>query len=392
MIDFDEIVERRNTNSMKWDYAHQFLTPEQAAADPLPMWVADMDFKIAKPIETAMGEVLSHGIPGYCGIERPYIEAVTNWQKTRHNWQPNPDGLVLSPGIVTMLNMAIQVLSEPGDSILIQPPVYVHFHQDVLANGREVAWAALHFDGERYHFDAEVFEKAIRPNTKLFILSNPHNPTGNVWTRDELKQMGDICAAHGIIVISDEIHADLVLDKNKRHIPFGSLGEEYAQNSIICTAASKSFNLAGLQCSNNYIANASLRQTLTNHMKACGIGSVNLLGKVATEAAYRYGAQWLDSLLDYMRANQQFFRERINAGGLPLKVLPMDSLYLAWMDCRQMGLEAAEIFDFMLCRGRLWFDDGRKFGPQGYGFLRVNLGCPRATVLQAVERLQAAFS
>jgi len=391
MVNFDEIIDRRQTNSMKWDYGHQFLTPEQAAADPLPMWVADMDFRIAPPIEAAMAEVLHQGIPGYCGISPSYIEAVTNWQKNRHHWQVDPDWLVLSPGVVTMINMAIQSLTRPGESILIQPPVYVHFHQDVIANGREIAWAPLGFDGERYHFDADIFENAIKENTKLFILSNPHNPTGNVWSAEELKKMGDICAAHGVIVLSDEIHADLVLDEHKKHIPFASLGETNAHNSITSTAASKSFNLAGLQCSNNYIPNEKLRQTITNHMKICGIGSVNLLGKIATQAAYAQGASWLDNLLDYIRINQSFFRENVNKADLPVKVLPMESLYLAWVDCRKMGLDAADLFDFMTRRAKLWFDDGRKFGPQGHGFLRVNLGCPRATVEQAVESLKAAF-
>jgi len=392
MMNFDEIIDRRQTNSMKWDYAQKFLSAQQAAADPLPMWVADMDFRIAPPIKAAMTDVLEHGIPGYSGISQSYIDAVTGWQSRRHNWQVDPDWLVLSPGIVTMLNMLIQTLSAPGDSILIQPPVYVHFHQDVIANGREIAWAPLRLEGERYYFDAEIFEKAIQKNTKLFILSHPHNPTGNVWSRQDLKTMGDICAAHGVIVISDEIHADLVLDKTKKHIPFAALGEAYAQNSITCTAASKSFNLAGLQCSNNYIPNAKLRQIVTTHMQACGLSSVSLMGKVATQAAYTHAEPWLDSLLDYIRANQIFFREQINYSNLPLTALSMESLYLSWLDCRQMGLEAAELFDYMLCGPKLWFDDGRKFGPQGHGFLRVNLGCPRQTVEQAVERLKSTLS
>jgi len=391
MVNFDEIIDRRQTDSMKWAYAHKFLTAEQVAADPLPMWVADMDFRVAPPITAAMEELLRHGIPGYGGITPSYTQAVTNWQKMRHNWQVDPDWLVLSPGIVTMLNMIIQSLTVPGDSILIQPPVYVHFHQDVIANGREVTWAPLAFNGEQYHFDADCFEQAIKDNTKLFILSNPHNPTGNVWSAEDLKKMGDICAAHGIIVVSDEIHADLVLDKTKKHIPFACLGEVYAQNSITCTAASKSFNLAGLQCSNNYIPNAKLRQVINDHIKNCGIGSVNVMGKVATQAAYEQGVTWLDALLDYIRINQRLFRDNINNAGLPLKVLEMESLYLAWVDCQQMKLGAAELFDFMLRKARLWFDDGRKFGPQGHGFLRVNLGCPHTTVEQAIERLKSAF-
>jgi len=390
-MNFDEIIDRYQTDSMKWAYADQFLTQDQVAVNPLPMWVADMDFRIATPIEEALAETVRHAIPGYGGITPSYREAVTQWQASRHHWQVDPDWLVLSPGIVTMLNMIIQSLTVPGDSILIQPPVYVHFHQDVIANGREVIWAPLRLEGEHYHFDADIFEQAIKDNTKLFILSNPHNPTGNVWTAADLKKMGDICAKHGILVISDEIHADLVLDRNKKHIPFASLGESEAQNSITCTAASKSFNLAGLQCSNNYIPNAKLRQIVTNHMKACGIGSVNLMGKVATEAAYRKGSLWLDGLLDYIRANQQYFHDEVNGAGLPVKVFPMDSLYLAWLDCRPMGLESADLFDFMVRRARLWFDDGRKFGPQGHGFLRVNLGCPRTTVTEAVKRLQDVF-
>ncbi|UXN04979.1 MalY/PatB family protein [Bartonella sp. HY406] len=391
MVNFDETIDRKSSNSMKWSYPDRFLTKQQVQLDPLPMWVADMDFRVAPCITSALQNVLDHGVLGYSGVSASYKQAITTWQKKRHNWHTDPDWLVLSPGIVTMLNMIIQAFTNTNDSILVQPPVYIHFHQDVITNGRKLVTAPLQLVGERYVFDAELFEKAITADTKLFILCNPHNPTGNVWSSHELKTIGDICAAHNVIVVSDEIHGDLIMDPGKKFVPFASLGDEYAQNSIICTAASKSFNLAGLQCSNNYIANPVIREKLTAHMKTCGLNLINIMGMVATEAAYSQGEEWLEDLLKYVRENQQIFASKVNNSNLPLTALPMDSLYLSWLDCRQLNLSAEDLNDFFLTKAGLWFDDGRKFGQEGHGFMRVNLGCTRQTLNEALKRLEAAF-
>ncbi|AQS40843.1 MAG: Aspartate aminotransferase [Candidatus Tokpelaia hoelldobleri] len=389
---FDETIDRTCSNSLKWVYGKKRLQPRQAAADPLPMWVADMDFRVAPVIEESMARLLRHGVFGYGGVPDSYIEAVTAWQEKRHGWQAAPESLVLSPGVVVMLNMIVQALTKPGDSVLVQPPVYLHFHEDVINNGRRIAWAPLRLEDDRYVFDAGLFEQAITADTRLFILCNPHNPTGNVWSREDLQHMGDICRRHNVLVVSDEIHADFVTNPACKHIPFASLGEDYAQNSIICTSAGKAFNIAGLQCSNHFIADRTLRGTITRHLAQCGLTAVNVMGMTATEAAYREGEGWLEAFLAHIRRNQEFFATAINQAGLPMRVLPMDSLYLAWLDCRQMGLEAAKLNDFMLTKARLWLDDGRKFGRAGHGFMRINLACTRKIAEEAVTRLQAALS
>ncbi|WP_427892831.1 MalY/PatB family protein [Kribbella sp. GL6] len=244
---FDEIVDRRTANSMKWAGGNQWLTPDEVAADPLPMWVADMDFKAPQAVRDALREAVDYGIFGYPnGPTKGYLDAVTGWQARRFGWEVPREWVLVTAGVITTLKTVVQAFSAPGDSVLIQPPVYAHFHDDVRLNGRHLAYAPLVRDGDGYRFDAKVFEAAIRPDTKVFILSHPHNPTGNVWPEDELRTMGEICARHGVLVVADEIHQDLLINPEKRHIPFASLGPEFARNSITCTAPSKTFNLPGM--------------------------------------------------------------------------------------------------------------------------------------------------
>jgi cystathionine beta-lyase len=266
----------------------------------------------------------------------------------------------------------------------------VHFHQDIVANGRRVVNAPLTLENGRYRFDPERFEAAIAPDTKLFILCNPHNPTGNVWSRADLVAMGEICRRHGVLVIADEVHEDLVLDPALKHIPFASLGEEFAANCFVCTAPSKTFNLAGLQCSNIFVPNDALRAELSRHKERCGLNLVNLAGLTACETAYRDGEPWLEAALAYIRANQAHFAAAVNGTMAGFRVLPAESLYLAWMDCRGLGLQADALNDFMLTHARLWLDRGEKYGPEGHGFMRVNLACPRSLVDEAIARLGAA--
>ena len=390
---FDEVVDRRRSNSWKWAGARQMLAPDEASADPLPMWIADMDFRSPQPVIDALHEAVDHGIFGYPhGATDSYLNAVVGWQARRFGWDVPREWVLQTSGIITTLKTAIQAFSAPGDSVLIQPPVYAHFHDDVLLNGRRLTTAPLVRTESGYRFDAGALEAAIRPDTKLFILSHPHNPTGNVWSEDELRTMGEICARNGIIVIADEIHQDLIINPGKRHIPFASLGDEFAQNSVTCTAPSKTFNLPGLQSANVIVPNRRLRAELARQYDRNVFPLVNVLGMVAAEAAYTHGEPWLEELLTYLRGNHARFAEAINSTVREVKVLPVDSLYLAWMDCRGLGMDAADLEKFMLTKARLWLDPGQKFGLEGHGYMRVNLACPRATVDDAISRLHAAVS
>jgi cystathionine beta-lyase len=390
---FDEIIDRHNSNSMKWASGKHMLAPDEYEAKPLPMWVADTDFRSPQPVIDALHEAIEHGVFGYpAGPTDSYVEAVINWQKKRFDWEIEKEWIMQSSGIITALKTAVQAFSAPGDTVLIQPPVYSHFHDDVLMNGRHLALAPLERTEDGYRFNEQIFKEAIKANTKIFILSNPHNPTGNVWSEDELRIMGDICFRNGILVISDEIHEDLIVNPAKKHIPFASLGEQFRENSITCTAPSKTFNLPGLQSANVFIPNQRIRAELKRQYNKNMFPLVNTLGMVAAEAAYTYCEEWLESMLSYLRGNHSYFAEAVNSATSKVKVLPADSLYLSWIDCRGMGMNAEMLDKFMLTKARLWLDKGQKFGFEGHGYMRVNLGCPRSTVEEAVRRLIAAIS
>ena len=389
-FDFDAPVDRRHSNSLQWAGASLLLSPAQAAADPLPMWLADMDLRAPEPVLAALQEAVAYGVFGYAAGATPdFLTAVTDWQERRFGWSVDPAWVVPTSGVITALKTVIHAFSIPGDTILIQTPVYVHFHNDPLINGRRINVAPLAFDGARYRFDPQVFERALSDDTKIFILSNPHNPTGNVWSEAELRTMGEICLRRGVLVLADEIHQDFVLAKDKRHIPFASLSPAFADTSITCVSASKTFNLAGLQCANAIIPNKRLRQEFSRQIDRNQVGRVNLLGMVATEAAYRHCADWADELVRHVAANQRHFAAGVNALGVGLRVLEMDSLYLTWIDCRGAGMDPASLEDYLLTKCRVWFDPGTKFGTEGAGFMRANVGCPRATVNEAIERLRS---
>lgn len=383
---FDNVI-TRNEDSMKWGAHSWQLTPAQARCNPLPMWVADMDFRAPEPVINALVEHAQQGVFGYPnGARKSYVQTVIDWQAKRFAWEVAPEWVVQTSGIITAIKVIVQAFTAPGDGVLIQPPVYAHFRDDVLLNGRFPVNAPLERTENGYRFDANTFESAITPGTRLFILSNPHNPTGNVWSSEELTTMGEICARHGILVVADEIHQDLVLNPALKHIPFASLSDTFAQNSITCTAPSKTFNLPGLQSANLFIPNPLLREAFMRQYDRNMFPLVNVMGMVAAEAAYRHGETWLEQLLDYLRGNHTHFRTGVQALGL--EIIPADALYLAWMDCRSLGLDATALEEFMLTKARLWLDKGQKFGLEGHGYMRVNLGCPRATVDEALARLR----
>jgi cystathionine beta-lyase len=393
MYDFSEPVERRNTSSRKWDSARKRLSFDQAAADPLPMWVADMDFRVAKPIRDALRRQVVHGVFGYTDVPDTMVHAVLQWQKDRFGWLAEREWMVQSPSVVNALNIAIQTFTLPGECVLMLAPVYAHFHDDAILNGRHAVQAPLELghDG-RYRFDAAAFEAAMPDDTRLFLLSNPHNPTGNVWTREELVQMGEICLRRGIIVVSDEVHQDLVFGEGAAHHAWGLLDDALVRNSIICTAPSKTFNLAGLQCANIVIPDERMRREYLAAAERFGLNYVNLMGIAACEAAYARCGSWADQMLRYVKGNQLHFRAQVEQRQLPIRVLPMDSLYLAWIDFRKLGMFAGTLHDFLLRKARLWLDPGAKYGAGGAGFMRINLACPRQTVDLALDRLTDALA
>lgn len=390
---FDQVIDRKNSNSLKWAFGEKLLSVDEHSADPLPMWVADMDFRAPQAVIDALHEAVDFGVFGYSrGATDSYVNAVTGWQAKRFGWEVPKEWMLQSSGIITALKNVIQAFSSPGDTVLIQPPVYAHFHDDVLLNGRHLAFAPLERAGTAYRFNEAGFEAAIKPNTKLFILSNPHNPTGNVWSEGELRAMGDICLRHGVLVVSDEIHQDLIINPLKKHIPFASLDDKFAENSITCTAPSKTFNLPGLQSANIFVPNEARREELRRQFDRNMYQSVNTLGMVAAEAAYSSGEPWLEELLGYLRENHTHFRNAVHSITSKIEVLPTDSLYLAWLDCRGLGMDADVLNKFMLTSARLWFDKGPKFGIEGHGYMRANLGCPRSTIDEAIQRLTTALT
>lgn len=394
MSPFDEVIDRRGTNALKWDAGPSMLAPDELAADPLPMWVADTDFRAPQAVLDALRDRVEHGVFGYACEDPPagYLDAVVGWQQRRHGWTVERDGVMPTTGVLTSLRAIVQAFSAPGESVLIQPPVYGRFHRDIELNGRHLATAPLVRTDDGYRFDADVFESAFRPDTRLFVLSNPHNPTGNVWSADELRTMGEVCASRDVLVVADEIHQDLVLDPDLRHVPFASLGPGFAARSITCVAPSKTFNLPGLQSAVVIIPDERLRATFRRQYDRNLVTLVNVLGLAATEAAYTHGDGYVDELVAYVRGNHERFAAAVHAATTRVRVLPAGSLYLAWMDCRDLGMAPDELDRFMRLRARLWLAGGTNFGPEGAGYLRVNLGCPRATVDEAADRLVAALA
>lgn len=391
--DFDTVIDRRGTLSVKWDFAHKYLAADECAADPLPMWVADMDFRSPPPVLQALHRAVDHGIFGYSNSLKPYNDAIVGWQRKRFGWEVDPEWIVKTPGVVAALAYIVQTFSAPGDAILVQSPVYGPFSNVPSTNGRRVVSAPLREQDDHYVFDAHHFEDVVKTHRPaIFILCNPHNPTGNVWSRPDLQAMSRICQEHDILVVADEIHQDLIFNRSVRHVPFASLDDDSARISITCTAPSKTFNLAGLQVSNLFVPDAKKREQLQRHMDRCGAHLVNQLGMVACQAAYTEGEPWLEALLDYVAANHTFLASELQKSLPRIQVFRTDALYLAWLDCRKLDIAPEHLQHHLLTRGRIWFDSGQKFGDSGKGFLRVNLGCPRATLEEGLMRLRSAMS
>lgn len=385
MYNFDKVIERRHTNSVKFD--------GEKAQDPriVPMWVADMDFETLPEIKEALKKRASHGIFGYAEPTENYYQAVINWMKTRHHFEVEKEWIVLTPGIVTAIKLAVKTYTKENDHIMIMKPVYYPFDASIQLNGRQVVECLLDFDGNEYSCNFDVFEKTIVENdVKMFILCNPHNPIGKVWKKDDLQLIGTICKKHGVIVVSDEIHMDFVYN-GYQHIPFYNVDESFKDFSVICTAPSKTFNLAALQTSNIIIANEEMRKKFIEMKASCGVNDPNIFGLDACEAAYTYGAKWVDELLDYLQENINYMKKFFETKFPDVKVIQPEGLYLIWVDMRSLGMNKDELEDFMLNKAHLWLDEGYIFGTGGEGFERFNIACPRSTLKKALKQLGEAL-
>lgn len=386
-LDFDSVIERRNTRSLKYDFATERGMPE----DILPLWVADMDFRTSSYIEDALAKRAQEGVFGYSEVKTPYFEIVRDWMLRRHGWKPQEEWLVKTPGVVTALAMAVKAYTEPGDAVLIQLPVYYPFAEVIADNGRRVVSNTL-YRGEdnRYHIDFEDFEqKIIQNKIKLFLLCNPHNPVGRVWTREELIRLGDICMKHDVIVASDEIHEDFVFQG--KHQVFAGLKKEYEDRCIVCTSPSKTFNLATMVLSNIFIPNQDLRRRFRKQLDAAGISQLGVMGLIACETAYSEGEEWYLAMLEYVRGNIAYIKKYVTENLPGVTMTEHEGTYLVWLDFSGTGLSETELEDMIVQKARLWLDGGGMFGDSGKGFQRINVACPRRILEEAMERLKEAL-
>ncbi|WP_449537509.1 MalY/PatB family protein [Ferdinandcohnia sp. Marseille-Q9671] len=384
---FDESINRYQTNSVKWDEVENLFGDK----DMLPMWVADMDFKSPQPVMDALQKRVEHGIYGYTTRPTSYYEATIGWMKRRHNWTIEKDWICFCPGVVPALNVIVQSFTNPGDKIIIQPPVYYPFTSVIEKNGRDIVSNPLTFENGRYEMDFDDLVKKLDSSVKMIIISSPHNPVGRVWTKEELTKLGTICLEHDILIVSDEIHFDLVFD-GKVHIPFASISEEFAQQSITCTAPSKTFNLAGLQTSNIIIPNKEYRESFTKALEDRALGLSNTFGVTALISAYEEGDEWLDQLLVYLKGNLEYLKEYIQSNHPEVKVIEPEATYLAWVDCRALGLDHKELEHLLQKQGKVAFDEGYIFGKEGEGFTRINIACPRSILEEGLKRFSQAIN
>ena len=379
-INFDEMIPRRDTNSVKWDSA--------ADAEVLPMWVADMDFRTAPAITEALRQRVEHGIFGYTRVPDAYYEAVVNWFARRHGWQMQQEWILYTISVVPALSATIKALTEPGDKVLMQTPVYNCFFSAIRNNGCEIADNRLIYENNTYRIDFEDLErKASDDKVKLMLLCNPHNPAGRVWTREELTRIGEICLRHGVIVVSDEIHCEFTYPGHA-YTPFASISDDFLYCSVTCVSPSKAFNIAGLQIANIVCANEAVRHRINEVINLHEINNVNPFGVIATIAAYNEGESWLLQLLDYLRGNYECMRDYC-AKHLPdFPIAELEGTYLAWMDCRKLRLSSKELEERLLQEAKLWLNAGTMYGDAGEGFMRWNLACPRARMLEGLERFR----
>jgi cysteine-S-conjugate beta-lyase len=382
---FDTVINRRGTGSAKWDRAEQLFNVKGI----LPMWVADMDFKSPEPVIKALKKTVERGIFGYSTVPDSYYEALIAWMKKRHQWNIQKDWVVLTPGVVPALRLLVKAFTKPGDQVIVQTPVYYPFFDAIKDNGCEILDNPLQLKGQQYVMDLKDLEQKITARTKMIIVCSPHNPISRVWTKTELKKLGDLCLRNNILIVSDEIHGDLVYHGFK-HVPFPAASPKFVDKVITCTAASKTFNLPGLRTSNIIIPDPELRKQFTAVMRNCGMSSPNMFGIAATEAAYRYGESWLEQLIDYLQGNIEFLKQFVAQSIPGLKVIQPQGTYLLWLDFRNCGIKPDRLSTCVRVDAKVGTEAGTQFGCREEGFERMNIACPRVTLARALHRIEKA--
>ncbi len=386
-FDFDKVVDRRGTNCLKYDFALERGKHEGI----LPFWVADMDFETAPAVVERLQKTVAGGIYGYTDTKEDYDQAIINWYEKYFHWSPKREWLIKTPGVVFALAAAVRAYTKEGDKVLIQQPVYYPFKEVIADNKREVVSAPLSLVDGHYEIDFEELEEKLSDEkVKLFLLCSPHNPVGRVWKEEELRKIGDLCIQYNVITVSDEIHGDFTYPGYTHHV-FASLGEKYAKNSVICTAPSKTFNIAGLQVSNIFIPNDSLRRRFQVAVNQAGYSQLNMLGLVACQAAYEEGREWLEELKIYLKKNLDFVREYLQENLPQIHLIEPEGTYLIWLDFRELGLPENELEDLIVNKANLWLDSGAIFGKVGEGFERFNIACPRSLLEEALYNLKTAI-
>lgn len=385
IYDFDKIVDRRGSCCVKYDA----LEKVYGSSDMIPLWVADMDFETPDFIMDALRKRLEHPVLGYACEHPDYWPAVLDWQKNRNGWEIDPAHVAFIPGIVKGIGMAVNVFTKPGDKVIIQPPVYHPFRIVPEENGREIVWNPLILTDEGYHMDLDHLESIIDERCKLLILSNPHNPAGIAWPVETLVRLAEICARHGVVVVSDEIHSDMYLFGHK-HVPFATVSDTARRISVTFAAPSKTFNIAGVVTSYCVVPDDELRARFFGWLHASEMDAKGIFPPIATVAAYRHGEEWLRQMLAYVEGNvrfvEDFCRERIPA----LKPMRPHASFLVWLDCRGLGLGHDELNSLFVDKAKLALNDGAMFGPGGDGFMRMNVGTRRAVLEEAMLRLEKA--
>lgn len=375
--DFDKTIDRRATNSYKWDSA-----PEGV----LPMWVADMDFRTAPAIIDALQKRVAHGIFGYTRVPDAYYDAVTSWFSRRHGWDIDREWIIYTSGVVPAVSAVIKALTVPGDKVIVQTPVYNCFFSSIRNNGCEIVSNPLRRTADTYEMDFDALERcAADPRTKVMLLCNPHNPAGRVWTPDELTRLGNICLRNGVTVVADEIHCELVYQGFK-YTPFASLSDAFLHRSVTCVSPSKAFNIAGLQIANIVAFDNDLRSRIDKAININEVCDVNPFGVAATISAYNEGEEWLNQLVDYLHGNYEAMAEFCRRELPEFPITRLEGTYLVWMDCSSLGMPSDALEHALLDDARLWLNAGTMYGAEGEGYMRWNIACPRSVMLDGLNR------
>ncbi|MCM3612492.1 pyridoxal phosphate-dependent aminotransferase [Planococcus sp. MERTA32b] len=385
---FEEVHERRKTRSVKWDLMEMIYEVEDAS-EILPLWVADMDFPAPPPVTEALKKRLEHPILGYTYMDEEIKSAVAAWQLKRNDWQIKEEEIMFQSGVIPAIAAILQVFTNPGDAVVVTPPVYPPFFSIPQNQGRKVLYSELLQQDGEFSFDFEDLEEKFS-KASFFIFCHPHNPGGKVWKEDEMKEVLRLAEKHDVLIISDEIHSDLVL-KAHQHIPLAKLAGDQAHRIFTCTAPTKTFNLAGIQASMLIVTDPKKRLRLENHAAANGTGMMNAFAPVALKAAYEEGDVWLDELLEVLSSNMDMVIEKLNDAIPAIRIAKPESTYLMWLDCREVGMEESEIMDKLLNVGKVALEPGSKYGEAGTGFLRLNVACPPSVLEDGINRIIKAL-